>query len=447
MEHLTAPSGVLRRARGRLAGLLAGVLVLAAAQAAPAATAADHAPPQGGADRAWVGTWAASPTAVPPGNTTSFRDQTLRQVVHASVGGDAVRVRLTNEFGSAPLVIGEARVARPDDPSGQSIDPATDRALTFGGRTSVTVPPGSPVVSDPVRLRLPAGGNLVVSVHLPRPTPASTVHGSAFQRSFVAEGNVTGAADIEPTAIVTQWHFLSGVSVRAAGDPPGGPAAVVALGDSITDGAITEENANHRWPDLFAERLRATPGLRDLGVLNAGIGGNRLLHDPNPPAGSPAEEYAAYFGQSALKRFDRDVAAQPGARHLVVLLGVNDLGHPGTVAPESERVSAADLIAGHRELIARAHARGMKVYGATITPFRGDTLGFFSPSNEAARQAVNRWIRTGGEYDGVIDFDAAVRDPQRPDTLLAAYDSGDHLHPNDAGMAAMARAVPLRLFR
>jgi lysophospholipase L1-like esterase len=181
-------------------------------------------------------------------------------------------------------------------------------------------------------------------------------------------------------------------------------------------------------------------------VLNEGISGNRLLHDPNPPPGSPAEAFAAYFGQSALRRFDRDVLAQPGVRYVTVLLGVNDLGHPGTVAAPEEEVSAQDIIDAHRQLIARAHQRGLRIYGGTITPFKDDTLGFYSPEHEAARDAVNRWIRTGREYDGVIDFDAAVRDPADEDRLLPAYDSGDHLHPNDAGMAAMARAVPLRLF-
>ncbi|MFE4211663.1 SGNH/GDSL hydrolase family protein [Streptomyces sp. NPDC056844] len=184
-----------------------------------------------------------------------------------------------------------------------------------------------------------------------------------------------------------------------------------------------------------------------VGVLNEGVSGNRLLHDPNPPAGSDAEGFAAYFGQSALRRFDRDVASQPGARHLIVLLGLNELGHPGTVAPVSERVTAADLIEAHRQLIVRAHDRGLKAYGGTVLTFKGDTLGFYTPENEAARQALNHWIRTGGEYDAVIDFDRALRDPSDPQRLLARYDSGDHLHPDDAGAEAMARAVPLRLLR
>ncbi|GAA1296041.1 SGNH/GDSL hydrolase family protein [Saccharothrix xinjiangensis] len=387
----------------------------------------------------WVAAWGTSPTTVPASDTTSFEDQTLRQVVHLSVGGGSVRVRLSNEFGAEPLVIGEARVAR--RAGGTAIEPRTDRRLTFGGRASVTVPAGAPLLSDPVALPVRADSDLVVSIHLPKRTRGNTVHAFPYQDGWVAAGNATGAADITPTAVLGKWHFLTGVSVSGRGE------AVVALGDSITDGAETTRGANRRWPDLLARRFQQDRRLRDLGVVNQGISGNRLLHDPNPPAGHPAEGYANYFGQSALRRFDRDVLAQPGVGHVVVLLGVNDLGHPGTSAPLSEKVGAEDIIGAHRQLIARAHAAGVRIYGGTILPFEGDTLGFHSPENEAARQQVNRWIRTGGEYDGVIDFDAATRDPADPERLRTAYDSGDHLHPNDAGMAAMAEAVPLRLFR
>ncbi|MBW6437684.1 SGNH/GDSL hydrolase family protein [Actinoplanes hulinensis] len=311
----------------------------------------------------------------------------------------------------------------------------------------------------------------------------------------MAAGNVTGAARIIPTSTIGQYLFLSGISVRGGdgddagvgarggdgddagvgvrggdgtgvgvrggdgtgvgvrggdGDDAGvgvrgGDGAVVTLGDSITNGANTVTNANHRWPDLLAARFRSAR-IR-LGVANVGISGNRLLHDPNPPAGSGAEAFAAYFGHSGLRRFDRDVVAQPGVTHLVVLLGVNDLGHPGTVAPPGEVVTADDLIWGHRQLIARARLAGLRVYGATILPFKDDTLGFYTVENERKRAALNAWIRTSGEYDAVIDFDAAVRDPADPLRLAARYDSGDHLHPNDAGMAAMAAAVPIRLFR
>ncbi|MFE2751624.1 SGNH/GDSL hydrolase family protein [Actinosynnema sp. NPDC059335] len=410
----------------------------------PAAAAVlDRPPPTASASAGgvWVGAWATSPTTVPASDTTSFEDQTLRQVVHLSVGGDTVRVRLSNEFGTQPLVIGEAHVARRAG-TGSAIEPGTDRRLTFGGRPSATLPAGTPLLSDPVSLSVAADSDLVVSIHLPRRTPATTVHAFPFQDGYVAAGNVTGRTEITPTGVLGKWHFLTGVSVTGKRG-----ATVVAFGDSITDGAETTRGANRRWPDVLARRLQDERSLRHLGVVNAGISGNRLLHDPNPPAGHPAENYAPYFGQSALRRFDRDVLAQPGVRHVVVLLGVNDLGHPGTSAPLSEKVTAQDIIGAHRQLIARAHARGLRIHGGTITPFRDDTLGFHSPENEAARQAVNHWIRTGGEYDGVIDFDRAVRDPKQPDRLNPAYDSGDHLHPNDAGMAAMAAAVPLRLFK
>ncbi|ONI80801.1 GDSL family lipase [Saccharothrix sp. ALI-22-I] len=389
----------------------------------------------------WIGAWATSPTTVPASDTTTFENQTLRQIVHLSVGGSTVRVRLSNEFGTQPLVVGEAHVARRAG-TGAAVERGTDRRLTFGGRTSATLPPGTPLLSDPVALPVAADSDLVISIHLPRRTPATTVHAFPFQDGYLAAGNVTGQTDITPTAVLGKWHFLTGVSVTGKRG-----ATVVAFGDSITDGAETTRGANRRWPDVLARRFQDDPRLRHLGVVNEGIAGNRLLHDPNPPAGHPAEGYAAYFGQAALRRFDRDVLAQPGVGHVVVLLGVNDLGHPGTSAPESEKVTAQDIIGAHRQLIARARAQGLRIYGGTITPFRDDTFGFYSPENEAARQEINRWIRTSGEHDAVIDFDRATRDPDQPDRLLPAYDSGDHLHPNDAGMAVMAAAVPLRLFR
>ncbi|AGZ41880.1 SGNH/GDSL hydrolase family protein [Actinoplanes friuliensis] len=409
----------------------------ALAAAAPAA-AAEAGGRQG--DKVWTATWAAVPTTVPPGPPAVLENETVRHVVHVSAGGDHVRVRLTNEFGEQPLELGEVRIARRAGAGASTRTmPGTDRRVTFGGRTATTIPAGAPLVSDPVRLRVPAGTDLTVSLHLPRRTEVTTLAAFAYQENVVAAGNVTAAPEVTPTSVVSQNLFLSGVSVA------GGDGTVVTLGDSITNGANTVANLNHRWPDLLAARLRTTRG--NLGVANAGVSGNRLLHDPNPPAGSDAEAYAAFFGQSALRRFDRDVLAQPGARFLVVLLGVNDLGHPGTTAPAGEVVSADDLIAGHRQLIARAHQAGLRACGATVLPFKGDTFGFFSADNERKRSALNHWIRTGGEYDAVADFDAAIRDRTDPLRLEPAYDSGDHLHPNDAGMAVLAAAVPLRFFR
>jgi lysophospholipase L1-like esterase len=422
--------------RRELLALASGAAIAAATPAA--ASAGSHHDPA-----RWVATWAAVPTTIPPNPPTAptvLSNQTVRHVVHTSIGGDELRIRLTNEFGETPLHIGEVRVAvRSGSGASTATVPGTDRRVTFSGRADVTIPAGSPLVSDPVHLRVRPGADLTVSLYLPDRTTVTTLAAFSFQENVIASGNVTAARTVTPTATITQDLFLSGVAVRAHG------AAIVTLGDSITNGANTVANLNHRWPDLLARRLRAAHA--ELGIANVGVSGNRLLHDPNPPAGSPAVAYAAYFGQSALRRFDRDVLAQPGGRYLIVLLGVNDLGHPGTSAPPSEVVSAGDIIFGHRQLIARAHEAGLRAYGGTILPFKGDTLGFWSPENERKRSAVNRWIRTSGEYDAVIDFDAAMRDPADPLRLNPAYDSGDHLHPNDAGMAVMAAAVPLRLFR
>jgi lysophospholipase L1-like esterase len=414
--------------RRRLAVLLLGVLLLLSGLSVTSASAWPK--------PTWVGTWASVPTATPASGTRTVTDVTVRQVVHASAGGGQVRLRLTNEFGSAALRVGEVRVALRAG-TGTDIDPRTDRPVRFGGRRSVTVPAGAPVISDPVPLRVPAYADLVVSIHLPERTAVSTVHGFAYQRNALAAGNVTGVRSVTPTETLTQWWFLSGVSVLS----PKPRGAIVALGDSITNGAESTVGANRRYPDLLARRLR------DTGVLNLGVAGNRLLHDPNPPTGHPAESYAAYFGQNALRRFDRDVLGQPGVEHVIVLLGVNDLGHPGTSAPLSETVSAEEIIAAHHQLITRAHQAGLQIHGGTILPFKGDTLGFWSQENESKRAKVNHWIRTTAPYDSVIDFDAALRDPADPLRLHPRYDSGDHLHPNDSGMAAFAETVPTRTFR
>ncbi|MFC4565438.1 SGNH/GDSL hydrolase family protein [Nocardiopsis mangrovi] len=384
-------------------------------------------------DERWVGTWAAAPATAPTSAIPVLRDETVRQVVHTSIGGDRLRLRLTNESGRTALRVGEVRVALRAGSSGTDTDPATDRQVTFGGSASATLPAGTPLLSDPVPLELPARSDLVVSMYLPEETPVTTLHPFSTQENAVAAGNVTGDKAVEAVLAPAQWYLLSGVSVRTRGGDAG---ALVALGDSITDGFQTEVNANHRWPDLLAPRLPHT------GVLNAGISGNRLLHDPNPPAGGMAEYFAPFFGQSALRRFDRDVLAHPGVRHVIVLLGTNDLGHPGTMAPVSETVTAEEIIGAHRQIIARARTAGLRVYGGTILPFTTD-----SPEIDDKRQVVNAWIRTGGEYDAVIDFDAVMGDPADPLRLNPAYDSGDGLHPNDAGMAAMADAVPAGLFR
>ncbi|MFW6723174.1 SGNH/GDSL hydrolase family protein [Streptomyces sp. MAR4 CNY-716] len=449
--------GPSRRSLGRAAAAVGATPVLAGTWQALTATAASAAETDGAAaggaqGRAWTGTWAAAETTAPASDATAFADQTLRQVVHTSAGGRALRIRLTNRYGTEPLVVGEVRVARSVPGDGTAVVPGTDRAVRFGGRTSVTLAPGTRRWSDPVSLDVPTAAGLAVSVYLPQATPADTVHRSAFQRNYVAAGNVAAKPAVEPLRTVTSWYFLAGIAVTGAapgsdaGAGTGSRRAIVAFGDSITDGSATTVGANRRWPDVLARRLRDEAGRPGTGVLNAGIGGNRLLRDPNPPPGSNAERYAPFFGEAGIRRFARDVLDQPAARHVVVLLGINDLGHPGRDAPRDEEVTAADLINGHRSLIRQAHARGLRIHGATVLPVEGDDLGFYTPEREEVRQTVNDWIRTAGEYDGTVDFDAATRDPAHPSRLLAAYDSGDGLHPNDAGMEAMAASIPLRLF-
>jgi lysophospholipase L1-like esterase len=382
----------------------------------------------------WIGTWATAPAGV-AGTPETFRDETLRLIVHTSVGGDRVRVRISNTFGTGPLVIGAAHVARRAD--GAAIVAATDRPLAFGGRSSFTIPPGALALSDPVSLPVASASDLAVSIYLPGATAESTTHVTALQTNYVSKhGDFAGAVVFDVARTITRWPLLTGIDVSTTAS--GG--AIVAFGDSITDGANSSADTNHRWPDLLAARLQQRADLRHLAVLNQGIIGNRILHATEP-------QFDNLFGPAGLARFDRDVLAQPGVRFLIVLLGINDIGHPGGAAPPSDAVSVEDIAAGYRQFIERAHAKGIRVYGCTLLPFEGTTLAdFFSADKEVKRQAVNQWIRTSGAFDAVIDFDKAVRDPAHPSRLLPAYDGGDHLHPSDAGMKAMAEAIPLSLF-
>jgi lysophospholipase L1-like esterase len=401
--------------------------------------------PQRGAQQ-WVGTWGTAPAGPPlPAALQTFNDQTLRLIVHTSIGGSQVRIRVSNEFGNAPLQIGAARIALRQ--AGADIVADSDRVLTFSGQSSITIPAGAPALSDPVQLTVPPLSDLAVSLYLPGEVQARTIHGSAYQTNYVSlPGNFSAAGVLPTQRTIFSWPFLTEVDVQSP------VAAVVALGDSITDGAVTTRDANHRWPDFLALRMHTTRahagqetaqvhgGSNELGIVNRGIGGNRLLRDPaaNPLAGA-----------AALARFDRDVLATAGAGYVVVLLGINDIGAPGTAStPADQAVTVDQLIAGYRQLIARAHAKGLTIYGGTMTPFEG-TLnpGYFTPAKELIRQAANNWIRNSDEFDGVIDFDRAVRDPAQPSRFLPAFDSGDHLHPNDLGMQAMANAIPLELFR
>jgi lysophospholipase L1-like esterase len=337
-------------------------------------------------------------------------------------------VVLGNEFGTAPLTIGAASIALCDKDA--KIAANSSRALVFGGRPSVTIPAGASMISDPVDENVPPMGDLAIDLYLPEEmTPVTsplTVHAGASQVNYVSStGNFAGSADLPVSSTTPSWYLIERVEVVA----PAETAAIVTFGDSITDGARSTPNTNNRWPDHLAKRLLARPGNTKLAILNTGIGGNRLLSDS-----------IANFGINALARFDRDVLAQPGATYVVVLEGINDIGN----ARANPVPSAADLIGAQEQMIQRAHAHGLKIFGATLTPFEG--AAYFTPEGEGKRQAINNWIRTSKAYDGVIDFDSATRDPASPGKFLALYDSGDHLHPNDAGYEAMGKSIDLNLF-
>ena len=388
----------------------------------------------------WVATWATSPApqlAEPEQMRSAkleFENQTLREIVRVSIGGGAVRVRLSNAYSSRPVEIAAAHIALRSQKSG--IAAGSDRALTFGGRPSVTIPANALVLSDPVKLDVAAASDLAISVFLSKAATGAGIHYSAQQTSYVAPGDLTGAAALpEDAPTITSWVFLTGVDVLV----PASASTIVAFGDSITDGAHSTVDANSRWPDILAARLLARHNRKPVAVVDAGIGGNRILHDAVANV---------RFGVNALARFDRDVLAQPGVKYVIVLEGINDLGHAGTSAPASENVSAEDIIAGLKQMIERAHERGLKIFGATLTPFEGTvSKGYFTLEKEVARKAVNEWIRTGKAFDGFVDFEKAVRDPANPDRMLPAYDSGDHLHPGDAGYKAMGEAIDLALFK
>lgn len=386
--------------------------------------------PAGRGEPGWVGSWGASPVADAAG---SYNDQTLRVVMRASLGGEQLRVRVSNTFGTQPLEIGAAQVGlRAKD---AALTPGTNRTLRFGGSATVIIPPGAVMVSDPVALPVPTGADLAVSLYLPKPTGPVTHHFLASQTSYVtASGNAAASDDGAPfSKKITTWPYVSGVEVQAGA----GARAIVVFGDSITDGFKSTPEMNARWPDQLARRLQAA-GKR-IAVVNQGISGNRLLWNTT--------DALPHFGQNGLARYERDVLAVIGASHVVVLLTINDIGQPGARKLPEQEVSAEQIIVGLQQLIARAHARGLKVIGGTLTPF--DTYtgpGYFSAAGEAKRQAVNAFIRSGKAFDGVIDFDAATRDPAHPAKFLPAYDSGDHLHPNDAGYRAMGDAVDLSLF-
>jgi lysophospholipase L1-like esterase len=370
----------------------------------------------------WVRTWEAPPVEIQnpwPGHpVVPMSDVTFRTAARISAGGTSLRLRLSNELTDAALPIGSVHVAlaMPDG----TIKPGTDRAVTFAGMRSPTIPPFAPLVSDPVALAIPPLSKLVVSIHVPGEATRATLHGLGVETTQIVPGDQTGAASLSGGRTTTQRFILSGIDV--SGSPATG--TIVTLGDSITDGALSSDDQDRRWPDVLAVRLQHA-GLH-FAVANAGISGNRLLLTGAGPA--------------ALARLDRDVLAVPAVRYVVVLEGVNDIGAAKNAPPRPE-----ELIASYRQIIERAHTHGIKVFGATILPYKG--AGYWSEAGEAVRQAVNAWTRAPGHFDGVIDLDRAVADKADPLTMAAAYDSGDHLHPKDAGYKAMADAVDLKLFR
>jgi peptidoglycan/xylan/chitin deacetylase (PgdA/CDA1 family) len=384
----------------------------------------------------WVGSWAAAQQLPEPRNalaTDDLRDATLRQIVHLSIGGSRLRVRLSNRYGRSPLRFTAVHIAKPVSPASSSskIDAATDKALTFAGSSDVTIPAGADYISDPIAFPVAALSDLAITLHIDQPPSEQTGHPGSRATSYLVHGDSTGAQELAQAKNVEHWYFISGVDVESRSPA----AAIVTLGDSITDGHGATTNGNNRWPDVLAVRLQSTAPAQSLGVLNQGIGGNRLLLDG--------------LGPNALARFDHDVLAQSGVRYLIVLEGINDLGTltiNGDVPPAEHAALVEHIIAAYQQIVARARAHGIEVFGATILPDVGSQYYHRGPNGEADRQAINAWIRAPGHFDAVIDFDKIIRDPQHPEQMLAAYDSGDHLHPSPAGYAAMAEAVPLSLF-
>ncbi len=383
---------------------------------------------------AWVTSWSASQQIPEPANALpadDLRDATVRQIVHLSVGGEALRVHLSNAFGTAALHFTSVHVAHPLSPAGAGINAASDRALTFAGKPDVTVPPGAEYVSDPVAMPVAPLSDVAVTFHLDAPPAVETGHPGSRSTTYYLHGDQVSAADLADAKKVDHWYQLAEIDVRAAPKA----AAVVALGDSITDGHGSTTNGNDRWTDVLAARVQAQKKTRDIGVSNQGIGGNHLLTDG--------------LGPNVLARFDRDVLAPAGARWVIVFEGVNDLGglaRTGEVPAERHAALVERVIAAYGQVIERAHESGLRVYGATITPYVGSDYYHPSPLSEADREAVNAWIRAEGHFDAVIDFDRVVRDPEHPERLLPKYDCGDHLHPSPAGYKAMGEAVALGLF-
>jgi lysophospholipase L1-like esterase len=388
----------------------------------------------GGVREHWVGSWAAAQQLVEPNNalaSNDLRDATLRQIVHVSLGGKEIRLRVSNRFGNTPLHIMAAHLAKPQSAGSAKILVDSDKAVTFSGTPSVTIPPHADYLSDPVSFAADPLSDVAITLHIDSTPVEQTGHPGSRATSYLVHGDSVSAVDLRGAKTFDHWYCIAGIDVLS--EPAAG--SIVVLGDSITDGHGATTNGNDRWTDVLAKRLQSSAETRNLGVLNQGIGGNRLLMDG--------------LGPNLLSRLDPDVIAQAGVRYLIVLEGINDIGmlaRAGNSSQAEHDTLVQRMIGAYAQTIARAHTSGIKVMGATIMPFVGSEYYHPGPASEVDRQAVNRWIRTPGHFDAVIDFDEITHDPQHPERLLPAYDSGDHLHPSPAGYKAMAEAVPLSLF-
>jgi lysophospholipase L1-like esterase len=385
-------------------------------------------PIQSVADERWVASWAAVPDSAGP----PLQAQTVRQIIRTSLGGSSLRIRLSNLLGTGPVIIGPVHVALHDN--GAAIVPGSDHALTFGGKSAVTIGKGDSALSDPVRMKVTALQELAVSLYLPTHTGPATMHGIALRTGYITRTGDATAAQVFPVgATFKNRFFLTDVEVLADADAH----SIVIVGDSITDGVGSTEDTNRRWPDALAARLQDDPALASIAVVNAGISGNRILKDgPGQP----------FMGPSVLSRFDRDALSKPGVRWVLIMAGINDISAAGLLAGHNDHVSEQQIIEGLRVLINRAHEKGIKIWGATLLPINSAKGSARMEEAEAKRQAVNAWIRTAGAFDAIVDFDQVVRDPAHPERFWPAFDSGDHLHPSDAGYAAMAASLDLRLF-
>ena len=416
---ISEPKDSLTKSTRAPVSLLATFLLFAALLSSTFTFAQEQSDPR------WVTTWSTSPSTLPgeDDSDNNAQEQTLRLIVHSSVGGDSVRIRLSNAHGNEALKIGAASIALQSE--GSSIQPGTSKSLQFAGQSSVSIPKGAVVFSDPLNYDLPQMTNLSVSLYLPQDNGFLTAHALSNQTNYMSDGSdQTNSVNLADQTETAAWSLLTAIDVINTN----AISAIAVVGDSITDGWGSTASANQRWPDHFARRLFTESNARKFAVVNAGISGNRVTSQGN-----------SLFGQNLQARFERDVLALSNVTHMVLMEGINDIG----MSPNGGLITAAEVIAGYRQIIARAHAAGIKVIGATLTPYEG--AAYFTPEGELVRQEINAFIRGGGEFDGVIDFEKAVQDPANLKRILPEF-TADNLHPNDAGYAAMANIVELDLF-